>query len=263
MNTIPIKDSIKSAWHIFKKHWKFIILAIIATGLVQVILNLIQRGAAGSGVFISLVASVFVGIIGIIIALGWSRVLLAFIRHDSANWDTFKTKSSVWIRYIKVMIWYILYLLMWAVAVVLPFGILMGIGALVGISVIVWVGAILGGLAFIIVATYFGVRYQFTNFATLDHPEMKSRDIFKKAGEITRGHLWKLIGFAAVLLLVNLAGLICLVVGLIVTIPVSKLAQAKMYDYLKGKKGATVHVHAATPVAHTAHANPVTPSTMQ
>lgn len=258
--TIPISESIKSAWHIFKKNWKFIVLAVLATGVVQVILNFVQRSAENSGIVINLIASVFVGIIGIIIALGWARVLLSLVRNDSANWDTFKTDQSVWIRYIKVMIWYILYFLMWTVAVILPFIILGIIGVTMGISVLAWIGAILGGIGFVIVACYFGLKYQFTNFVTIDHPELDSKAIFKKAGEMTHGHLWKLLAFAAALLLLNLIGLIALVVGLLITIPVSRIAQTKMYECLKGKKASTVHVHAATPVVQV-NANPVTPST--
>jgi uncharacterized membrane protein len=59
--------------------------------------------------------------------------------------------------------------------------------------------------------------------------------VFKKAGAFTKGNLLQLLGFNIVTGLVNMLGLICLVVGLAVTIPTTKLAQVKVYEYLKEK----------------------------
>ncbi len=240
--TFSIQSFIKSGWQTFKTNWKFIVLAALATGVIEMILNALQeafkRSSMGTASF---VVSIFVTIIGLIIAIGWAQVILALNRNGSANWDTFKTNRIIFLRYIKSMIWYVLYFIMWTVIVVAPGLIIWGIVYLV-LPANMIVGIILGaviGAGFLAVAVYFAARYQFVIYAALDYPELRSKAIFKKAGEITKGYLWKLIGFSIVLGLLNILGAICLLVGLLVTIPVSKLAQARAYDYLKNKKGET------------------------
>lgn len=237
MNTsFSLTSFVSGAWQTFKTHWKFIILAMLATGLVQIILQILQRGGERSGAFSSLIASVVVGFMGIIIALGWSRVLLGLNRDNAATWDTFKTDSKVWLQYLKVILWYLAYLIGYGiVAVIIPAAVGI-IGLATGIKVLAIVGGAVAGVAALMVAIYFGVRYQFTNYVTLDNPQLASREIFKKTGAITKGYFWKLLGFGIVMGLINILGLICLLVGLMVTVPLTKLAAARAYDFLKNEK---------------------------
>lgn len=238
--TFSISSFIKSGWQTFKTNWKFIVLAVLATGVIEMILNTLQESFKRSSMSIaSFVVSIFVTVIGLIISIGWAQVILALNRNGSANWDTFKTNRVIFLRYIKSMIWYVLYFVMWAAIFVIPGLIIWGVIHLI-LPTNMIIGIILGvviGVAFLAVAVYFAARYQFVIYAALDYPELRSKAIFKKAGEITQGHLWKLIGFSITLGLLNILGMACLLVGLLVTIPVSKLAQARAYDYLKNKKG--------------------------
>jgi uncharacterized membrane protein len=57
----------------------------------------------------------------------------------------------------------------------------------------------------------------------------------KESSRITRGHKWPLFVFLLLLVLVNLAGLLALVVGLLVSMPVSMLAFVHAYRTLAGK----------------------------
>jgi len=58
-----------------------------------------------------------------------------------------------------------------------------------------------------------------------------------ESNRITRGHKWQLFGFVLLLLLINLLGLLALVVGILVSIPVSTLAFMHAYRVLGGKAG--------------------------
>jgi len=58
-----------------------------------------------------------------------------------------------------------------------------------------------------------------------------------ESNRITRGHKWQLFGFVLLLLLINLLGLLALVVGILVSIPVSTLAFVHAYRVLGGKAG--------------------------
>ena len=225
---------IKSGYHLFKNHAKFIILAGIATALAQLALQLIQSASQlnrGGG---SLLASLFVGLIGLIITIGWAKVLLKLVRGDGANWNDFKSQPEVWLRFIKAYLWYIGYMVAYGFIIALPFIIITIIGFFTN-DIVLTVGVILLSTALVVTAIYFGVRYQFLKYIVLDYPDTRSHDLFKKAGAITKGNLVQLLGFGIILGLVNLLGFICLVVGLAVTLPTTKLAQVKVYEYLKEK----------------------------
>lgn len=231
---------IKSGYNLFKNHAKFIILAGIATVVVQLLLQLIQNGAQMNrgGFFIELIVTLFVAFVGLVIFIGWSKTYLKISRGEGATWNTLKSEPTLWLRFIKTYLWYIAYFIGYAVATTIVFIILAIIGFATGINWLALVGSILGGVAFIVTAVYFKVRYWFINYVILDNPDMHSRDTFKHAGLLTKGSLFQLFGFMVVLGLLNLLGIICLVAGLLVTIPTGELAKAKSYGYLKEKYSA-------------------------
>ena len=225
---------ISSGWATFKKNWKFIILAGLATLIIQAFFQVIQRNLR-EHIFAMLLASIVMMLLGIIISLGWSKIFLSLNRTGSATWATFETSRAEWLRAIKVFVWYILRFFYYIIITVIPFLIIALIGLLAHVHVLVIIGGILAYIAFLISAIYVGLRYQFMYYVALDNPGLRSKAIFKKAGELTKGNLLQLLGFGIVLGFYNLLGLICLVVGLAVTVPVSKLAHAKVYDFLKEK----------------------------
>jgi len=228
---------IKSGYQLFKNHAKFIILAGLTTFIVQMLLQLIQNGAQMSrgGFIIDIIVTIFVGLIGLVITIGWSKVFLKIGRGNGATWNDFKSEPVVWLKFIKAYLWYFAYFIAYVFVASIIFIILAIIGLVANIHWLVIVGTILGAIAFVVVSVYFGIRYKFMKYVILDNPEMRSRDMFKHAGLITKGSLIQLFGFTITLGFLNLLGLICLVVGLLVTIPTSKIAEVKVYEYLKEK----------------------------
>jgi uncharacterized membrane protein len=67
------------------------------------------------------------------------------------------------------------------------------------------------------------LMFMFSSFIVIDREKgpIESMAVSKL---ITKGKRWPLLGFVLLLLLINIAGLLALVVGLLVTIPVSTLA---------------------------------------
>jgi hypothetical protein len=226
---------ISSGWETFKRHWKFIILAGIATAIVEIALRIIQNGVGqGRGNWlIDLIAMLFIILVSIIITVGWSKVMLSLVRSGHTTWSTFKSEPVVWVRYVKAYLWYAAYMIGWTVLTVLPGAILTVIGLAADVQALIVIGVILGSIALVLTAIYFGIRYQFLRYVIIDYPELSGRNLFKKAGAITKGSLLQLLGFGVVVGLVNLLGLICIVVGLVVTVPATKLATVKVYNYLK------------------------------
>lgn len=95
--------------------------------------------------------------------------------------------------------------------------------------------AIAAGLILLIVpGIIFALMFMFAPFIVIER-ELGPIEAMKESSRITRGHKWPLFGFLLLLVLVNLAGLLALVVGLLVSMPVSMLAFVHAYRTLAGK----------------------------
>ena len=91
--------------------------------------------------------------------------------------------------------------------------------------------AVLGGLILLVIpGVYMMLRLSMVRFVVVDGAGVrKSLDI---SSRLTEGVKWKLLWFFIVLILLNILGMLCLLVGLLVTLPVSVLAYAHVYTKL-------------------------------
>lgn len=97
--------------------------------------------------------------------------------------------------------------------------------------------AVAVGLVLLIVpGIIFGLMFMFATFIVIER-ELGPIDALSESHRLTRGHKWQLFGFVLLLILVNLLGLLALVVGILVSIPVSTLAFVHAYRVLGGKAG--------------------------
>jgi uncharacterized membrane protein len=77
------------------------------------------------------------------------------------------------------------------------------------------------------------VKYQYVIYFIADR-DKEIGEAFKKSADITMGVKWELFAFLILLSLINLLGVICFFVGLLVTIPVTMVAMAYVYRKLSG-----------------------------
>jgi len=90
-----------------------------------------------------------------------------------------------------------------------------------------------GIVLFVVPGLIFMVKYQYVIYYIAD----KNTDIgeaFKKSSAITSGIKWELFVFLILLWLINVAGVMCFFVGLLVSIPVTMLAAASVFRKLSG-----------------------------
>jgi hypothetical protein len=92
----------------------------------------------------------------------------------------------------------------------------------------------LGLIALIIPGIYFIVTYSLATYYLVDHKSDFSTAL-KKSAEATAGNKWNLIGFGLLMVIINIAGAILLLVGLLVTMPVTLIAGGYVYNTLAGK----------------------------
>jgi uncharacterized membrane protein len=105
-----------------------------------------------------------------------------------------------------------------------------------GASILLMLAVAIGLVLLIVPGIIFMLMFMFTTFMVIER-ELGPIDAMKESRRITRGHKWQLLGFLLMLVLINLLGLLALVVGIFVSIPVSSLAFAHAYRMLAGKAG--------------------------
>lgn len=104
-------------------------------------------------------------------------------------------------------------------------------------SIISGVAIVMGLVLLIVPGIIMLLRLWFVGFVLVDE-RTGPIDAIQRSWDITRGHTMDLLVFFLVLVGLNLLGVVCLGVGLLVTMPMSGLAMAFVYRELKPKAAA-------------------------
>jgi uncharacterized membrane protein len=91
---------------------------------------------------------------------------------------------------------------------------------------------VVGLLLLIVPGVIWGITYSFALFGVVDK-QMSVKDALAFSKKITEGKKWALFVFGLVLLGINVLGVLCLGVGIIVSVPLSLLMTAIVYDELQ------------------------------
>jgi uncharacterized membrane protein len=200
-------SAIRFGWETFKRRpWFFVgstFLILLASGLSDGITSGIDAALTGSADEPSIIGTVINFALGTLISMGATAFYLA--AHD--NPDTVDL-SALWHPQ--------------------PFWKYLGASILLALAIGI-------GLVLLIVpGIIFGLMFMFTTFIVIERG-LGPIDAMSESNRLTRGHKWQLFGFSLLLLLINVLGLLALVVGLLVSIPVSTLAFVHAYRVLGGK----------------------------
>ncbi len=106
--------------------------------------------------------------------------------------------------------------------------------ALLG-SIVYYVMMIIGFILLIIPGIYIAVRFMFLPYVFVDQ-KLNWKEALHEASRLSEGHRLDLFGFGIALILLNIVGVLLLLVGLLVTVPVSMIATTMMYEFLKKEK---------------------------
>lgn len=88
-----------------------------------------------------------------------------------------------------------------------------------------------GFLLLIIPGIIWAIKYQFVLYAVIDK-QAKPVDALKLSGKVTNGVKFDLFLFGLLLALINLAGALLFIIGLLITIPLTIVAQTYVYRKL-------------------------------
>lgn len=90
---------------------------------------------------------------------------------------------------------------------------------------------LIGLILLFVPGIYFAIKYQFVQYLIVD-VDADVIDAFKESGRMTDGQKWNLFLLMLLFLVINIAGLLALGVGLLITIPIVIVAQAYVYKKL-------------------------------
>lgn len=194
------KEAISLGFELAKKNIIFFIGIFVIVVVISMVSGAVQVAAAlDKQPFAYIILNVVMFIVNSIIAMGLIKVTLELI-------DKKKPKFSD-LFYVKPLVNFIL-------------------GSLIR-GVITFIGFIL----FIIPGIIFSIRLQYVTYLIVDK-NLSPVEAVKKSWNMTKGNTWNLFFLGILLFLVNILGVILLLVGLFITVPLTMLATAFVYRKL-------------------------------
>lgn len=214
MNKTPItiKESISAGWQLTKSNYSILlaslaILMAISVGL-SIADNIItassSKSPATSVIIALLLASLVVTVLRVgiqnLTSIGFTRIQLNILDKKATSVSQLFNSENIFWRYLGTSIVYAL--------------------------------IVIGGFILLIVpGVVWAIKYQFALPLVVDK-KLSLGEAITKSGQITKGYKGWLFGLAIVLGLLNIAGLLALGVGLLLTIPITVMSQIWVYRKL-------------------------------
>jgi len=219
MTTFSIKEIFGQGWATFKKNPWFFVGATFALSVFSMIVNALTGNGSGFmgfvGFLIGLAAST-------VVTIAYTRMALAATANEPLQWDALWAPEHFWN--------------------------MLGTTILQGIVIIV-------GLVLLIVPGIIAALILSMSQLIVVNKKIAPVAAMKESYRLTKGHLFQLFLFGVSVVLFNILGLLALVVGLLVTIPITIIMAAFVYRKLLALQG--------TPIAAPQPANPPTAPTQE
>lgn len=206
MNNISISNIVSEAWTLFKEHASSIIVILLVYLVTNSIISFIGVAVMGDSILITFIFQIIQSIIGIILALGFNRILLNIINGESYEVNTLFSQTN--------------------------FSLVLN--TIIG-SVVIGIAIIVGLVFLILPGLYIAFRLQFFNYALLEQETPNFSDAIKTSWDMTKGHVIDLVVIAIVSAIIVIGGVLALIIGLFVAIPVISLMSVLVYKNLKTK----------------------------
>lgn len=192
-----IGEAFSFGWQTFKKNAWFLIGIILLLAVLQLLMGRNDESLSG------LLFWIIILVVQFVVSIGITKITLKLYDGDSVSWrDLYASYRLLW-RFVAVSFLY-------------------GLMVAVGFVFLIIPGIILG------------IIFQFAMYLVVDK-NMGVFESFRKSAELTRGFRWDLLLFNITVIGLNILGVMLLVIGLIVTLPVTWLAIAYVYRKLESR----------------------------
>lgn len=203
MHHFTIKETLRVGWDKTIKHFWFLLVVMAGTLVVTWVPGLILGGGNqdqfNAAAFILFLINF---IIGIFIQAGWIRITLKILDDVRGGWRDFMLNSKTF----------------WN---------------MVGGTILYTLITFAGFLLLIVPGIIWGIKYRFYSYLILDKG-MSAVDALKESGRITQGEKMNIFLYCLAAALVALAGILALLIGLVVALPIIAIGFAYIYRRLSG-----------------------------
>lgn len=240
-NAFSIKEAIVFGWHKVKGHSRLVFAVVLTMFALQVASSVVEKSLQDT--VLGAVASLVLAVLGIILGAGTTLIVLKLAKGEHAEYrDIVPALSLVWKYFCASLLTGLISFLPLMAGGLASLALLASTG-----SINFSEGAPVDGheAAFAIAAVimlvslgfavYFAIRYSMARLAVLDGADIL--ESLPKSTKLTHNAKWRLALFVLAIIALNLVGLAALVVGLLVTIPITLLAFAHIYLKLKSHHG--------------------------
>jgi uncharacterized membrane protein len=195
-----IEEALQYGWNTMKANIWFFVGVLVVAWAIASIPHIIATALQGESGGLSFLFRIIAWVVDCIVAIGLITIALKFLDNEQPKFeDLFSFKPHFW-RYL---------------------------GASILTMLVVWAGIIL----LIIPGVYWALKFQFFGYFVVDK-RCEPIESMRRSSQITQSVKWKLLGFGIVLAIINWIGVICLLVGLLVTVPLTLLAYSWVYRKL-------------------------------
>lgn len=206
MRDFGVGEVLAKSWGIYKKNFWLLLGVLLVSGIVSYVPTAIgdlqDRGQLQIG-FLAGILSLLFWLFGQLIGLGETLINLKLVDGKRAVFNDLFSCSKL---------------------------LFSGV-----IATIAYLAVIIAGFILLIIpGIWLAIRLQFFRYLIVDRG-MNPFQALAESWRMTKGKVWKLLGWIAVLVILNILGAITLGVGLIITIPVSMVAMTEVYRKLEFK----------------------------
>lgn len=194
------KEAVRFGWETTKKNFWFLVGITAVMGLIQFIPGFLESYLRDQEALLGVI-NIIGYVVSLVLSLGLIKIVLAFYDKRKPQFsELFAFDPKLILRYFLATLLY---------------------------SLIVLLGFIL----LIIPGVYLSIKYGFYPYLIVDK-NMGVFESFSKSGEIAKGNIWNLFVFGLLLMLIAIVGIVALLVGLLVALPVISLAEVYVYRKL-------------------------------
>jgi uncharacterized membrane protein len=204
-HTFSISEALAYGWHTFFANIGFFVILLLVIFGINVAIGVISAVLKHGPVFFIGIIQLVSAIVSLVISLGIIKIMLAII--DGKTIEV----SMLWSISVKQIISYLIASIMYGFLVIIGF------------------------ILLIIPGIYFATKYAFISYVIVDE-DLDPFTALKRSAELTQGNKMHVLGWAFAAVGVEILGLLALIIGLFVAIPVVMIANAFIYRQLSGAK---------------------------
>lgn len=208
---LSIDDAIRFGWNGMKTHFFFLVLVLFTSFLVRILTGIAEKtfvhyGQSQNATEAGFVLRIVLLLVTMVITLGWMNIGLKIVDGKPTKiTDLFPIDQRI-------------------------FNYIIG-------SIVYFVIVIVGYLLLIVPGIILGIKYSLYGYFILEGAG--PIEALKLSGQATQGAKADLFALNLLLFLINLAGMLALLIGLLATIPATIIAQAYAYRKLQAQLGTT------------------------